>query len=811
MKLQKKIVVSTVAASLALGTLTGLPLSSKGLQEALGVNVAYAAVNSVDDAIGVAARRLGAINDQLQGKGSAGPIKGAEEVSNVQQKLAVLKGEKATHIIDNVWEGKLDKYGVDKEDALDLFISLAQVAYGNAEELQRFSSKGDLLQVLKSIDKDLSFEDVKGFADAAFGTALNKENLLTIIDEFEKNGLDSVMTMLKSQIQGFIDNNTNNRVAKLFKDSNVSFTDLENVKKNMAEAIGDSYQPATNAIIVAAARNELALAEANGERINLAFKLKTNHPKAVEISNYLSTATAKTKINKHIKWKLEDESKLVINENNVVAAKADVSPGTYTTNVIATVYGTRLNEQVVLKELVTVVKPDTGGPVNPGIPGGGGGGGGGTAGGTSGGGGTVTSADKVLPDFSKAIDEFKKSSLELSARFAQALEKISTLDVSSLVKMENGKAVLQLSDEQVKKNVEAVKKAYDQLVAEAKLIDSGFKAPNLQLTLNVGNTEKDAVDIKLSKYLFETIAANEITSINILANGASIAVPSNWMKADAVLTIVKEQASVASNVTPLPLVSDVYTFKVTVDGKEVGNFDKKVTIKLPLVKSDGLEQELFTMAQIEQGKFTAISGKVVNKAFEKMQASLSTYVVVENKVQFNDINSVRAWAGRQIEVIASKGIIEGKGDGKYDPKADVTRAEFAKMIVKSLELENRSAAQNFKDVTQQSWASQYIAAASEQGIIKGVGNGNFNPNAKITRAEMSAMIARAMQSTKQVNSADDAVLNTFTDAASIPSSLKADVAVAVKEGIVIGSDGKFNPQGKATRAEAAVMIYRLMK
>ncbi|MNF12592.1 Endo-1,4-beta-xylanase A precursor [compost metagenome] len=75
---------------------------------------------------------------------------------------------------------------------------------------------------------------------------------------------------------------------------------------------------------------------------------------------------------------------------------------------------------------------------------------------------------------------------------------------------------------------------------------------------------------------------------------------------------------------------------------------------------------------------------------------------------------------------------------------------------------------------------------------------------------MAAMISRALKLTKTTE-ADDSVLNTFTDADAIPASLKSDISVAVNEGLIIGSNGKFNPNGSATRAEAAVVIYRVVK
>jgi beta-glucosidase len=73
------------------------------------------------------------------------------------------------------------------------------------------------------------------------------------------------------------------------------------------------------------------------------------------------------------------------------------------------------------------------------------------------------------------------------------------------------------------------------------------------------------------------------------------------------------------------------------------------------------------------------------------------------------------------------------------------------------------------------------------------------------------MISRALKLTKATTASDDSVLNKFTDAGEIPGSLKSDISIAVNEGLIIGSNGKFNPNGSATRAESTVVISRLIK
>ncbi len=191
----------------------------------------------------------------------------------------------------------------------------------------------------------------------------------------------------------------------------------------------------------------------------------------------------------------------------------------------------------------------------------------------------------------------------------------------------------------------------------------------------------------------------------------------------------------------------------------------------------------------------------------------STYAIIENKVQFADTASVNDWAGRQITVSAAKGILEGRADGVFVPNAQVTRAEFAKMIVKVFNLEDASATQSFSDVKTSDWFQTYVAAAVKAGIVDGRSADKFEPNAYISRAEMATMASRALVKIRDFKKPQnlEAALKSFVDAGVIHSSLKEGVAQAAAEGIVVGEENnKFNPNADSTRAQAAVVIYRLL-
>ncbi|ASA25177.1 bifunctional 2',3'-cyclic-nucleotide 2'-phosphodiesterase/3'-nucleotidase [Paenibacillus donghaensis] len=176
---------------------------------------------------------------------------------------------------------------------------------------------------------------------------------------------------------------------------------------------------------------------------------------------------------------------------------------------------------------------------------------------------------------------------------------------------------------------------------------------------------------------------------------------------------------------------------------------------------------------------------------------------------FKDLGKV-AWAQTAIDYLAAKGIIKGLDANTFAPTKNVTRAEFVTMLVRSLNLSETGTASKFTDVKSNVWYSSPIAIAVNAGLVQGSGNGKFEPKREITREEMAIMVANAMKG--QLQPVDNAALSQFTDNAKIAPYAKQAIAQLTKLGIVNGVDsGKFAPKGIANRAQAAVIIYRMLE
>ena len=157
--------------------------------------------------------------------------------------------------------------------------------------------------------------------------------------------------------------------------------------------------------------------------------------------------------------------------------------------------------------------------------------------------------------------------------------------------------------------------------------------------------------------------------------------------------------------------------------------------------------------------------------------------------------------------MADERIIEGRDDGLFYPEDPVTRAEFAKLITVALGLDNINARANFTDVGTHEWHYMYVASAANHGIIMGYPDGSFNPNAKITREDMAVIIARAMG----YKDGSYASPVHFVDTDQIAEYATGHVGYCVERGFITGRPGNImDPKGITTRAEAAVVIYRLL-
>ena len=209
---------------------------------------------------------------------------------------------------------------------------------------------------------------------------------------------------------------------------------------------------------------------------------------------------------------------------------------------------------------------------------------------------------------------------------------------------------------------------------------------------------------------------------------------------------------------------------------------------------------------IRDGDFTESPKVEKGEATPAPTTAPQSYV----NVSFNDMGGFE-WAHEAVQSLYEKGIVKGVGSSLFAPEREVTRAEFVTMLMRGFGLVGTEASCNYGDVKDGDWYYHAIASASAMGIVNGYPDGTFGVDEHITRQDMTVMCVRLAECValelKAVKEYDS-----FSDQGAIADYAKASVETLNKAGIVNGTgEGAFSPKGVANRAQAAKIIYELLK
>ena len=281
------------------------------------------------------------------------------------------------------------------------------------------------------------------------------------------------------------------------------------------------------------------------------------------------------------------------------------------------------------------------------------------------------------------------------------------INIKSMVN-ENGASIVKLS-------ADTVKRALDQTTGSKLQVQlEGDQSLN-ELTVEL------AVDPRL------TSATSKVDHIEINTGSAVVTLATERLGAETSagktlgLSIKKISANQLPVGTQVRMNGEVvYDIKLTIDGTKLTAFDGRddLVIALPYtlkasenpnnvivydVKDNG------ELKVVMNGRYNAGTGQV-----EFKPTDLSKYTVAYVATSFQDVT--QGWAKEAISVLGARGVVKGIGDGEFNPKGQVTRAEFITMLMNVLELSDESEAASFSDVKQGEWYHGNIASAQKLGL-----------------------------------------------------------------------------------------------
>ncbi|MEW5762133.1 MAG: CehA/McbA family metallohydrolase [Bacillota bacterium] len=291
---------------------------------------------------------------------------------------------------------------------------------------------------------------------------------------------------------------------------------------------------------------------------------------------------------------------------------------------------------------------------------------------------------------------------------------------------------------------------------------------------------------------------------------------------DTASSIVRE----AKNAGQFKLASDMVELELaayTKDGKKqtLTTFSVPVKIVLPVPAEKRPQAASLVIGRYNETEkvweplpttYDEKSGTAIAETNHFSKHALLEKVVQPEIRTFADIQG--HWAQKDIELMAAKDVVHGVAPDKFAPDAQITRAEFAAMLVNALGV-TESSAIPFTDVPDNAWYRQSVARAYAAGLVKGISSTRFAPQAQITRQEMAAMMVRALgrlgRPVEVGANEGTQILSRFTDRREIAPWAADALAAAVKAGLVAGRGNDLvAPTAGATRAEAVVMIKRVL-
>ena len=168
------------------------------------------------------------------------------------------------------------------------------------------------------------------------------------------------------------------------------------------------------------------------------------------------------------------------------------------------------------------------------------------------------------------------------------------------------------------------------------------------------------------------------------------------------------------------------------------------------------------------------------------------------------------WAREYVDTAAAAGWVAGVGNGLFAPDDALTRGMFVTMLARLAGVNQADYPDSrFSDVEASAWYAPSVSWAASKGIVSGVGDGKFEPNRNITRQEMAVMFYGMLFGTDSILVEDDIkiALGAFKDGDTVASWAREAVAVCYISGIMVGDNGSFKPTDLLSRAQLA-QVFR---
>ena len=328
------------------------------------------------------------------------------------------------------------------------------------------------------------------------------------------------------------------------------------------------------------------------------------------------------------------------------------------------------------------------------------------------------------------------------------------------------------------------------------------------VSVSVASVYASSVVISGSPFIDKNIIGNYRFSSNFNALDASTY---RWLISDTpsgIFTPIPGERDSVLSITQ-DMINKYVKFEVTPvspNGPVIGESVSSAMILIGEPISHGATPEVPTTVLSPTVLPEQPADETVSSKSELHAMDITPFLMAGQSVLFYDLQN--HWAAEEIAILTESNIVQGRGNGLFEPEAQITRAEFSAILARAFQLAPIFYENTFSDVRSSDWYAGVVAVITKYGITQGTTSYTFSPNLPITREEMAVMIMRSYRKTGS-SIPNNSVR--YEDSSLFSSWSATDIAAASALGLMNGMPGdRFMPKSNATRAEAAVVIYRML-
>lgn len=320
--------------------------------------------------------------------------------------------------------------------------------------------------------------------------------------------------------------------------------------------------------------------------------------------------------------------------------------------------------------------------------------------------------------------------------------------------------------------------------------------------------------------IFEDVAGKDVDLVFDMGDGLSWSVNGQDIPEGTNLTDLDLGVDLGTDGIPVDVINAITGEKdsVQITLAYDGDFGFTLTLTAPLGEDNaGYWANLYHYDEdTEAMNFEAAAEIGVDGSVSLPLSHASQYAIVidDHSHAATDVSEIftdvpaNHWAQAAVQYVYDNGLMTGVSDSEFAPEATTTRAMIVSMLAR-MENVTSAADAGFTDVAADDWYATAVNWAAANGIVNGISDDTFAPNTAITREQLAAMLMNYAQWKGQDTSAR-ADLSGYSD---VPSTWASEaVQWAVAEGLLAGvTDDELQPQGQATRAQVAAIMQRFLE